>query len=127
MIPIPQSKILEIYYLKVTLTPLTLTPLTPLGVRVEEKNIQACHRLKNHDRAIIKLINRKHIPKVLYVKKYIRSLEPTEFDFPDGTRIFINESICAYYRGLWNKCKKLKGASTLDVLFVSNGTIKSRY
>lgn len=118
---------LEIYYLKVTLTPLTLTPLTPLGVHVEEKNIQACHRLKNHDRAIIKLINRKDIPKVLYVKKYIRSLEPTEFDFPDGTRIFINESICAYYRGLWNKCKKLKGASTLDVLFVSNSTIKSRY
>ena len=98
--PNPSKQDLEIYYLKVTLTPLTLTPLTPLGVPVEEKDIQACHRLKNNDRAIIKLINRKDIPKVLYVKKYIRSLDPTEFDFPEGTRIFINESICAYYRGL---------------------------
>ena len=33
-------------------------------------------------------------------------------------------SLCVYYRGLWNKCKKLKGMGKLHVSFVSNGTIK---
>ena len=95
-----------------------------LGVHVEGKDIQACHRLKNNDRVIIKLSNRKDSLQVLRVKKDLKSLDPTELDFPEGTRIFINESLCAYYRGLWNKCKKLKGMDKLHVFFVSNGTIK---
>ena len=50
-------------------------------------------------------------------------LNPTELGFPEGTKIFINESLC----GLWNKCKKLKGMGKLHVFFVSIGSIKSRY
>ena len=38
--------------------------------------------------------------------------------------MFKNESLCAYYRRLWNKCKKLKWYGQLNVFFVSNGTIK---
>ena len=34
-------------------------------------------------------------------------MDPTELDFPEGMRIFINKSLCAYYYSLW-KCKKLK-------------------
>ena len=88
------------------------------------KMIVKCHRLKDNDRVIIKLYNSKDSLQVLRVKKYLKSLEPTELDFPEGTRIFINESLCAYYRGLWNKCKKLKGMVKLHVFFVSNGLIK---
>ena len=95
-----------------------------LEVHVEGKDIQACHRLKDNDRVIIKFSNRKDSLQVLRVKKDLRTLDPTELDFPEGTRIFINESLCAYYRGLWNKCKKLKGMGKLHVFFVSNGTIK---
>ena len=54
-------------------------------------------------------------------------MDPTELDFSEGTRIFINESLCVSltcYRGLWNKCKNLKGMGKLHVFFVSNGTIK---
>ena len=51
-------------------------------------------------------------------------MDLTELDFPEGTKIVINESFCAYYCGLWNKCKKLKGMGKLHVFFVSNGTIK---
>ena len=50
-------------------------------------------------------------------------MDPTELDFPEGTRILINEGLCAYCRGLWNKCKKLKGMSKLHVFFVSNSKI----
>ena len=50
-------------------------------------------------------------------------MDPTELDFPESTRIFINKSLCAVYRGLWNKCQ-LKDMDKLNVLFVANGKIK---
>ena len=91
---------------------------------VEEKDIQACHRLKDNDKVIIKFNNRKDSLQVLCVKKDLKSSDPTELDFLEGTRILINETLCAYYRGLWNKCEKLKGMGKLHVFIVSNGTIK---
>ena len=74
-----------------------------LGVHVEGEDIRACYHLKDNDRAIIKFSNRKDTLQVLRVKKDLRSLDPTELDFPEGTRILINEGLCAYYCGLWNK------------------------
>ena len=68
--------------------------------------------------------NRKDSLQVLRVKKDLRSLNLTELEFPEGTKIFTNESLWAYYRGLWNKCKKLKGMGKLHVFFVPNGTSK---
>ena len=94
-----------------------------IGVHVEGKDIQACHRLKDNDRVMLKFSNRKDSLQVLRVKKDLKTLDPTELDFPEGSRIFINESLCVY-RGLWNKCKKLKDMGKLHVFFVSNGTIK---
>ena len=64
------------------------------GVHIEGKDIQACHRLKDNDRVIIKFSNRKDSLQVLHVKKDLKSLDLTELDFPQGTRIFINESLC---------------------------------
>ena len=87
-------------------------------------DIQACHRLKDNDWVIIKFSNRKDNLQVLRVKKELKYLDLTELDFPEGTGIFLNESLCAYYRGLWNKCKNFKDMGKLHVFFVSNGTIK---
>ena len=69
-------------------------------MHAEEKDIQACHRLKDNDRVIAKFGTRKDSLQVLRVKKDLQSLDPSELDRPEGTRIFINESLCAYYRGL---------------------------
>ena len=48
----------------------------------KEKDIQACHHLKGNNRAIIKFSNRKDNLQVLRVKKYLKSLDLTEWDFP---------------------------------------------
>ena len=95
-----------------------------IGVHVDGKDIQACHHLKDNDRVIVKFSNRKDSLQILGVKKDRKPLDPTELDFPEGTKIFINASLCAYYSGIWNKCKKLKGMGKLYVFFVSNGTIR---
>ena len=75
-----------------------------LGVHVEGKDIQAYHCLKDNNRSIVNFSNRKDSLQVLCVKKDLKSLDPTELDFPEGTRVVINESLCACYRGLWSKC-----------------------
>ena len=98
--------------------------LDKIGVHVEGKDIQECHPLKDNDRVIIKFSDRKDSFQVLHVKKDLKSLDLTELDFPEGTRIFINVSLSVYYCGLWSKCKKLKGMGKLYIFFVSNGTIK---
>ena len=49
-----------------------------LGVHVEGKDIQACHRLKDNDRTIVKFSNRKESFQILRVKKDLKSLNPTE-------------------------------------------------
>ena len=49
-----------------------------LELHVDEKDIQACHRLKDNDRAIIKLSNREDNLQVFRVKKDVKSLDPTE-------------------------------------------------
>ena len=71
-----------------------------LGVYVHVKDIQVCHDLKDNERVNLKFSNRKDNLQILCVKKDLKSLDPTESDFPEGTRIFINRSLCAYYRGL---------------------------
>ena len=98
--------------------------LDKIGVHVEGKDIQECHHLKDNDRVIIKFSDRKDSLQVLCVKKDLNSLDLTVLDFPEGTRIFINASLSVYYRGLWNKCRKLKGMGKLHIFLVSNGTIK---
>ena len=75
---------------------------------------------------MFKCSNRKDSFQILRVKKDLKSLDPTELEFPEGTKIFINGSLCAHYCDLWNKCEKLKGMGKLQVFFASNGTIKAK-
>ena len=72
---------------------------------------------ERYSRAIVKFSNRKDSLQILHVKKDLKSLDLTELDFHEGTKIFINESLGTYYHGLWNKCKKT-GMGKLHVSFV---------
>ena len=46
--------------------------------------MDACHRLKDNDRAIVKFSNRKDSLPILRVKKDLNSLDPTELYFPES-------------------------------------------
>ena len=39
-------------------------------------------------KTIVKFVNRKDFPQILRVKKKLKSLDPTESDFPENTKIF---------------------------------------
>ena len=40
--------------------------------------------------------------------------------------VFINESLCRYYKFLWRKCKKLWDEKWIEAFWVSKGQIKFR-
>ena len=95
-----------------------------IGVQIDERDVQACHRLKEKERTIVKFVNRKDCLQILGVKKDLKSLDPTELDFPENTKIFINESLCPYYRGIWNKCKKLRAIQKIHQFYTISGLIR---
>ena len=90
-----------------------------IGVNVYERDI------REKDRTIVvKFVNRKDCTNILRVKKDLKQLDPTKLSFTEGTKIFINESLCPYYRGIWNKCKKLRGNQKLHQFYTINGVVR---
>ena len=71
-----------------------------IDVDVCGRDIQVCHRLKDKERAIVKFTNRKDCLRILRVKRELKGLDPAALDLPEGTKIFVNESLCPYYRGI---------------------------
>ena len=95
-----------------------------IGVEIDERVVQVCHCLKEKERTIVKFVNRKDCLQILRLKKDLKSLDSTELDFPENTEISINESICPYYRGIWNRCKKLRAIQKMHQFYTISGLIR---
>ena len=93
--------------------------LNSIGFDIEEDRIEACRWLTKSDHAIVKFPQGKD----LCIKKGLKGLNPTNLGFPQGTKIYLNDSLCPYYRGLWNECKKLWNNKIYSYLTV-NGTVR---
>ena len=95
-----------------------------IDVEIDERDVQACHHLKEKERTIVKFVNRKYRLRILRVKKDLKSLDPTELDFPENTKTFINESLFPYYRGIWKKqWKKLRVIQKIQQFYTIGGLI----
>ena len=76
---------------------------------VDPANIEACHRLKSKARpkkVIIKLFKRKDVFNILQRKKKLKSVDITKAGLPQGSLVFINQSLCSNYRYLWSLCRR---------------------
>ena len=96
-----------------------------LDVDVDPKNVEDCHWLKTRNsskKVIIKLSKRKDADKIRQVKKKLKSLNLESMGI--SSPIFINDSLCAYYKKLWAKCKKLWLNKYIYGFWVSYGLIK---
>ena len=76
-----------------------------IGAEIDERDVQACHRFKEKERTIVKFVNWKDCLQILRVKKELKSLVPTELDFPENTKIFINESFVLITEASWINAK----------------------
>ena len=95
-----------------------------IGVNIDERDIQACHQLREKDRAIVKFVNRKDCTNILRVKKNLKDLDPSKLSFSEGTKTFINEDLFPYYRDIQNKCKKLRANQKLHQFYTVNGIVQ---
>ena len=58
-----------------------------------EEKIESCHCLnKEIDHTIVKFLGKKDCEQMMGVKKDLKDLNPTGLDFPEGTRLLINDS-----------------------------------
>ena len=97
-----------------------------IGVDICDRDIQACNRLKDKDQTIVKFTNRKYCLRILRVNRQLKGFGPAAMDLPEGTKIFVHGSLCPYYLGIWNKCKKLRGKQKVDQYYTINDLVRLR-
>ena len=101
--------------------------LRGIDAEVDTENIESCHRLKgkgSKGRVILKLSKRKDAEKIKLNKKKLKNIDHRKIGLSSGTKVFINESLCGYYKLLWSKCKKLFLEKKIASFWVTNGTVK---
>ena len=73
-------------------------------------------------KVIIKFSRRKNANKVRSKKRKLKSKNVTSLGI--NKPIYINDSLCTYYKKLWAKCKKLRDNQGIHAFWISNGSIK---
>ena len=97
-----------------------------LGCDISPDPIEACHRVGRANDTIIKFSRRKNCQHVWNVKKDLKKLTLEDLELPGNSKLFINRSLCPYYKMLWSKSKKLHSLSKQHSFFISGDTIKIR-
>ena len=101
-----------------------------IGVTVNSRDVEACYRLNqaaNPKAVIIELSKKKDVTRVMSNKKKLKSMKPQNISLPSGCKIYINESLCKYYKYLWWKRKLLQTRGSIQLFWVMNGLIRSRH
>ena len=75
---------------------------------------------------LVEHFRRKECQHVWSVKKDLKKLTMEDLKLPGNSKLFINRSLCPYYKMLWSKSKKLHSLSKYIVFFISGDTIKIR-
>ena len=63
--------------------------------------------------------------QVLNVRKDLNKVKVSDIDLTGQNKLYINQSLCPYYRMLWFKTKTYQKGK-IDSFYVSNGNIKIR-
>ena len=93
---------------------------------VDPANIEACHRVQSKakpKKVIIKLSKRKDVFNIWQRKKKLKSVDIRKVGLPQGSLVFVNQSLCSYYKYLWSLCKRLHSKKLIHSFWVSNGNV----
>ena len=100
--------------------------ITKAGVDIIEDDIEDWHRVGNKGQTIIKFGERKVSREVLSVRKDLNKVKMSDIDPTGQSTLYINQSLCPYYRMLWSKTKTLYQKGKIGSFCVSNGNINIR-
>ena len=79
-----------------------------LDVMVDGSNVEECHWRKSSTGAkevIVKPSRRKDANKIRLLKKGLKGMNLSSLGI--NSTVYINDSLCTYYKMLWDKCIKL--------------------
>ena len=89
--------------------------LNTIGVNCTANDIEACHRLphgrnskRKHKRVTTRVVNRKLCEKSLISRKSLKDVDLSDVNPKlKDSKIFINDNLCPYYKGLFGKYRLL--------------------
>ena len=64
--------------------------------------------------------------RIMNKKKSLKKANLDGTDLPPSTSLFINPSLCSYYKYLWSKCKALWSSKLISSFWVSNGSPRTK-
>ena len=95
-----------------------------LDLAIDPSNIEDCHWLKSNGpkKVIIKFSRRKDANLIRKNKNKLKGMNLCLVGI--NNPVFINDSLCSYYKMLWRTCKKLWSSKYIHANWVSNGTLR---
>ena len=109
----PQSTVLKIF--------------GKLEVNVDPSNVEDGHWISSKNgpkRVIVKVSKRKDGFKIRTSKRKLKDMDLTSIGI--NNPVYINDSLCTYYKMLWRKCKSLRMNKLIHSFWVTNGSIRLR-
>ena len=102
----------------------TIKVFVKLNVAIDPSNIEDCHWLKSSGskKVIIKFARRNDGNLIRKNKNKLKGMNLCSIGI--NNPVFINDSLCSYYKMLWRKCKKLWSSKYIHAFWVSNGTLR---
>ena len=99
--------------------------LENIDVKVHPDHIEACHWINSNagpKKVVIKMSRCKDADKIRRAKKKLKGLNLSSIGI--NSAVYINDSLCRYYKNLWAKCKKLWLNKFIHGFWTSNGSIR---
>ena len=105
--------------------------LESIDVRVNEADIEACHRLNKTQQdgsktTIVRFVNRKHCERIMRNKKKFSTCDRGKLGYSDQVQFYASSNLCPYYSFLAWKCRQLRKANLIHATWETNGTINIR-
>ena len=102
----------------------TIKIFDKLDMATDPSNIEDCHWLKSNGskKVIIKFARRKDANLIRKNKNKLKGMNLCSIGV--NNPVFINDSLCSYYKMLWRKCKKLWSNKYIHAFWVSNGILR---
>ena len=91
------------------------------GVNVPNEDVEGCHRIGRNNATILKFSRRKDCYATLKVRKEISKIKFDDININD--KIYINQSLCQYYKTLRWRCKKMWENELIHSFWVYNSKL----
>ena len=98
-----------------------------LEVNVDPSNIEGCHWFSSKNgskRVIVKVSKHNDASKIRPSKRKLKDMDLISIGI--NNPVYINDSLCTYYKMLWRKCKSLRMNKLIHSFWVTNVSIRLR-